>query len=386
MDNGGYEVSYVYIGKIRFRAVGQTANYSEFPLPGGSVLSQGGGDTGVQLADWLGTIRAWFSYTGGTEGLSGAHAPFGEAYAYASGSPQSFTGQLNDGTMGNTTYYFPERQYRSSQGRWLSPDPAGLSAADPTNPQTWNRYAYVLNNPLRYTDPNGLWCVWEDGTYDEDPNSRSAPPNVDQQGDGDPGGDTGGDNQAQCTAAGGHWDAYDTITGILQDGNGNVTQITYAANGTNYTCTSADCGAGGTLQQFDQTLQGYSQGPPPGQSLNLYLLSLDLRNTTPGPVPTAFLTRPTGPPGPPSSRFTQTQWDAMCDYKTGQWGGFEADEAHVPESGVSVYTQQGPPVVKDPTLNPSTTSAGAGAQAGGAGLAIVTGRGTTSATCKAAYH
>ncbi len=26
---------------------------------------------------------------------------------------------------------------------------------EPGNPQTLNRYAYVLNNPLRYTDPSG---------------------------------------------------------------------------------------------------------------------------------------------------------------------------------------------------------------------------------------
>jgi hypothetical protein len=40
--------------------------------------------------------------------------------------------------------------------RWLVPDPAGLAAVDPTNPQTWNRYAYVGNNPLRNVDPLGL--------------------------------------------------------------------------------------------------------------------------------------------------------------------------------------------------------------------------------------
>ena len=38
----------------------------------------------------------------------------------------------------------------------MHPDPAGLAAVDPSNPQSWNRYAYVMNNPLMYVDPSGL--------------------------------------------------------------------------------------------------------------------------------------------------------------------------------------------------------------------------------------
>ncbi len=49
------------------------------------------------------------------------------------------------------------RRYSSTQSRWISPDPAGIAAVDPTNPQTWNRYAYVANNPLSATDPLGLY-------------------------------------------------------------------------------------------------------------------------------------------------------------------------------------------------------------------------------------
>jgi hypothetical protein len=36
-------------------------------------------------------------------------------------------------------YDTPNREYDTTSGRWLSPDPAGLAAADPSNPQSWNR-------------------------------------------------------------------------------------------------------------------------------------------------------------------------------------------------------------------------------------------------------
>jgi hypothetical protein len=37
-------------------------------------------------------------------------------------------------------------------GRFISPDPAGIH---PENPQSWNRYVYVWNNPYKYVDPSG---------------------------------------------------------------------------------------------------------------------------------------------------------------------------------------------------------------------------------------
>ncbi len=48
------------------------------------------------------------------------------------------------------------RVYDPQLGRFLSPDPFITS---PNNPQNYNRYSYVLNNPMRYTDPSGYTSV-----------------------------------------------------------------------------------------------------------------------------------------------------------------------------------------------------------------------------------
>jgi RHS repeat-associated protein len=81
--------------------------------------------------------------------------PFGELNSSDAGLiTHEFTGFLNDFEANLDHADF--RQYALAQARWLTPDPAGLAAVDPTNPQSWNRYAYVLNSPLTYIDPYGL--------------------------------------------------------------------------------------------------------------------------------------------------------------------------------------------------------------------------------------
>jgi RHS repeat-associated protein len=51
------------------------------------------------------------------------------------------------------------RYYANVQGRFTSPDPLQESAKREV-PQSWNRYAFVLNNPLAFIDPTGeLWIA-----------------------------------------------------------------------------------------------------------------------------------------------------------------------------------------------------------------------------------
>jgi len=69
-----------------------------------------------------------------------------------------YTGKERDTESGND--YFGARYYASSMGRFMSPDPSGLLAQRPEDPQSWNLYAYARNNPLIFIDPNGLDCIY----------------------------------------------------------------------------------------------------------------------------------------------------------------------------------------------------------------------------------
>ncbi len=74
---------------------------------------------------------------------------------YDSRAPQKFTGKERDAETGLD--YFGARYLSSPQGRFITVDPT-MESAVLQMPQSWNRYSYALNNPLRYIDPNGeLW-------------------------------------------------------------------------------------------------------------------------------------------------------------------------------------------------------------------------------------
>lgn len=80
--------------------------------------------------------------------------PYGDPLDGWANEPLQFTGHERDqiDSMGGLDYMHA-RYYTAHFKRFLSPDPVG---GDPASPQSWNRYGYVLNNPVLFVDPFGL--------------------------------------------------------------------------------------------------------------------------------------------------------------------------------------------------------------------------------------
>ena len=74
---------------------------------------------------------------------------------------QKFIGHERDTETGLD---FMQARYCSSvQGRFISPDEVFADQSE-DEPQSWNLYTYVANNPLKYSDPFELWKKFVDGS------------------------------------------------------------------------------------------------------------------------------------------------------------------------------------------------------------------------------
>lgn len=164
---------------IGMNTSGYTAFVDQIRLTGSPINGNG-----VQwlLADHLGTPRMVFDQSGSLANMKRHdYLPFGEelisqglrstvpGYTTIDGVRQQFASKERDDETGLD--YFLARYYSSNQGRFTSPDPTLLSA-NGFNPQTWNRYAYVLNSPLAYVDPLGLWALRIETVYKTDSNGN----------------------------------------------------------------------------------------------------------------------------------------------------------------------------------------------------------------------
>jgi RHS repeat-associated protein len=102
-----------------------------------------------EVKDRLGSVRA-------TEaGQNFQYMPYGEAEG----------GVVADGRVRFGTYvrdstpsaqdYAGARYYSNVYGRFFGADPGGIATANPKNPSSWNRYAYVNGDPVNFHDPSG---------------------------------------------------------------------------------------------------------------------------------------------------------------------------------------------------------------------------------------
>jgi RHS repeat-associated protein len=91
-------------------------------------------------------------FTNGNDDLTGS---------ITSQTIQGFTGQEMLASVG--LVHLNGRVYDPTIGRMTSADPM---VPDPLNGQTWNRYSYVINNPLAFTDPTGYCFLGLCGVID----------------------------------------------------------------------------------------------------------------------------------------------------------------------------------------------------------------------------
>ena len=113
--------------------------------------------TGLQylLTDHLGSTVAVTNQSG-TLTSQQRYLPFGAERTIPNspilGTDFTYTGQrkLDDGMGGIMDY--KARFYSVGLGRFLQPDSI---IPNPANPQSMNRFGYVLNNPIRFSDPTG---------------------------------------------------------------------------------------------------------------------------------------------------------------------------------------------------------------------------------------
>lgn len=130
---------------------------TEIYAAGSHLATYANSTTYFSHTDWLGTERARSDVNGAlVSGESYTSNPFGDSMSPGTdgASPVHFTGLEHDSESGLDHAWY--RKYSPNLSRWMTPDPAGLAAVDLSNPQSLNRYAYVLNTPTNLVDPDGL--------------------------------------------------------------------------------------------------------------------------------------------------------------------------------------------------------------------------------------
>jgi RHS repeat-associated protein len=118
------------------------------------LANRGGGQTQFEHQNWLGTERVRTTYNGAVA-MSIDSLPWADGHTPSGDNGDQHDFALMDRDLEDNTEHAQFRQYSTNLGRWQSPD-LYLGSYDLTNPQSFNRYTYALNNPSSLIDPSGL--------------------------------------------------------------------------------------------------------------------------------------------------------------------------------------------------------------------------------------
>jgi RHS repeat-associated protein len=123
-----------------------------------AALAQSSQDTIIYYhTDAIGSVRAITDANGGLLARYDFE-PFGVQCGAACGTgtpPETIQFAGTERDADTALDYFGARYYEDVSGRFTTVDPVMLLERNIADPQSWNRYVYARNNPLRYLDPNG---------------------------------------------------------------------------------------------------------------------------------------------------------------------------------------------------------------------------------------
>ena len=123
-----------------------------------AFVSLSSGNPYYYLSDNIGSAAVIGSGDGKTIQWEADYYPFGnqrKVFTSSVNNPYQFTGYEYDSDTG---YNYAVGRFEAGRwGRFLSAD-AYLGNVDPESPSALNRYSYVLNNAVNFTDPLGLDC------------------------------------------------------------------------------------------------------------------------------------------------------------------------------------------------------------------------------------
>ncbi len=116
------------------------------------IAKQTGGGMEWYLSDHLGSTTLLINESG-TEVERTGYFPYGQVQSGCL-EKYGFTGQENDADTG--LMYYGVRYYSPDYRVFVQPD---TMLPDVYNSQALNRYAYCLNNPVKYNNPSGHFAV-----------------------------------------------------------------------------------------------------------------------------------------------------------------------------------------------------------------------------------